>query len=105
MIRPILDRTRIGRFVLVAVTAASVTIAFAQTRPAPSRTRAHVTALAADRLEGRLTGSAGERLAADYIVAQLQRIGAKPLPGKTDFRLPFEFTAGTKDGGTRLTLA
>jgi hypothetical protein len=71
---------------------------------APSLTRAHVTALASERLEGRLTGSNGERLAADYLVSQLQAIGAKPLPGATDFRLPFEFTAGTKDGGSNLTL-
>ncbi|HKT78666.1 MAG TPA: M28 family peptidase [Vicinamibacterales bacterium] len=64
----------------------------------------HVQALASEKLEGRLTGSNGERLAAAYIVGELQRIGAMPLPGQTDFRLPFEFTAGTKDGGTRLTL-
>ena len=35
--------------------------------------------------------------------AQLQRIGAKPLPGATDFLLPFEFTAGTRDGGSTTT--
>ena len=60
-----------------------------------SKTRAHVEALASPRLEGRLAGSNGERLASDYIVAELQKIGAKPLPGQQDFRLPFEFTAGT----------
>ena len=65
-----------------------------------SQTRAHVEALASARFEGRLAGSNGERLAGDYLVAQLQQIGAKPLPGQTDFRLPFEFTAGTKDGGS-----
>src|SRR5882672_9111971 len=68
----------------------------------PSKTRAHVQALASDRLEGRLAGSNGERLAGDYIVSQLQQIGAKPLPGQRDFRLPFEFTAGTKDGGSKI---
>jgi hypothetical protein len=67
-----------------------------------SRTRAHVEALASPRLEGRLAGSNGERLASDYLVAELQKIGAKPLPGQQDFRLPFEFTAGTKDGGSRV---
>ena len=44
-------------------------------------------------------GSNGERLASDYIVAELQKIGAKPLPGQRDYRLPFDFTAGTRDGG------
>ena len=64
-------------------------------RPAP-----HVETLASPRLEGRLAGSNGERLASDYLVAELQKIGAKPLPGQKDFRLPFEFTAGTRDGGS-----
>ena len=56
--------------------------------------------LASDKFEGRLTGSNGEKLAADYLIAELKRIGAKPLPGMTDFRMPFTFTAGSKDGGT-----
>src|SRR5712692_11993479 len=72
---------------------------------APSKTRAHVQALASPRLEGRLAGSSGERLASDYIVSELQKIGAKPLPGQTDLRLPFEFTAGTKDGGSNVRLS
>jgi len=71
---------------------------------AQSQTRPHVQALASDRTEGRLAGSNGERLAAEYIVSQLQKIGAKPLPGQKDFRLPFEFTAGAKDGGSRITV-
>src|SRR5712692_11385450 len=71
---------------------------------APSKTRAHVQALASPRLEGRLAGSSGERLASDYIVSELQKIGAKPLPGQTDLRLPFEFTAGSRDGGSSLNM-
>ncbi|HEY1913168.1 MAG TPA: hypothetical protein VGG73_19745, partial [Vicinamibacterales bacterium] len=65
-----------------------------------SKTRTYVETLASEKLEGRLAGSNGERLAADYIVGELQKIGAKPLPGLTDFRMPFEFTAGTKDAGS-----
>ena len=65
-----------------------------------SRTRPHVEALASSRFEGRLAGSTGERLASDYLVAELQKIGARPLPGQEDFRLPFDFTAGTRDGGS-----
>ena len=78
--------------------------AAAQTTTA-SPTRPHVAALAGDRQEGRLTGSNGERLAADYLISQLKRIGARPLPNQKDYRLPFEFTAGTKDGGSRLSVA
>ena len=60
--------------------------------------------LASDKFEGRLTGSAGERLAGDYLIAELKRMGAKPLPGMTDFRMPFTFTAGSKDGGSKFTI-
>src|SRR5262249_732878 len=69
-----------------------------------SRTRPAVEFLASDRLEGRDTGSRGERLAGDYIATQLARAGAKPLPGRRDMFMPFEFTAGTRDGGSTLTL-
>ena len=55
-------------------------------------------------MEGRLTGSAGEKLAAAYLIAELRKMGARPLPGMTDFRMPFTFTAGSKDGGTRITM-
>jgi hypothetical protein len=70
---------------------------------AQSRTKAHVTTLASDKFEGRLTGSPGEKLAADYLISELKRMGAKPLPGMTDFRMPFTFTAGSKDGGSKFT--
>ncbi|HYB96172.1 MAG TPA: M28 family peptidase [Vicinamibacterales bacterium] len=76
---------------------------FAQT-VTTSRTRTHVETLASEKFEGRLTGSAGEKLAADYLIGELKRIGARPLPGLTDFRMPFIFTAGSKDGGTTVTL-
>jgi hypothetical protein len=82
-----------------AISIAAVVLPHAQA-PATSKTRAHVTTLASERFEGRLTGTNGERLASDYLVSQLRRIGAKPLPGTSDFLLPFEFTAGTRDGGS-----
>jgi hypothetical protein len=94
------------RFSLVA----ALLVAFAthpagQTAPAAtSGTRPHVVALASDRLEGRLTGSKGERLASEYLISQLKRIGARPLPGKSDYRLPFGFTSGTRDGGSRIRI-
>src|SRR5262249_41822708 len=60
--------------------------------------------LASSRLEGRLAGSNGEKLASDYLVAELKKIGAKPLPGQSDFLEPFEFTAGSRDGGSAITI-
>lgn len=67
-------------------------------------TRRHVAFLAADDLDGRLTGSEGAHRAAEYIVEQLGEIGAQPLPGHDDFRLPFEFTAGLNDAGSSVRL-
>jgi hypothetical protein len=66
-----------------------------------SATRAYVETLASEKFAGREAGSPGERLAADYIASQLTRIGAKPLPGRSDMFVPFTFTAGSRDGGSR----
>jgi len=89
--------------ILLVVLLLSSSVGAQQTAVA-SRTRAAVEFLASDRLEGRDTGSPGERLAGDYIAMQLARAGAKPLPGHGDMFLPFEFTAGTRDGGSNLTI-
>jgi hypothetical protein len=86
--------------VFAAILSASAT-AGAQS---PSHTRVHVETLASDKLQGRLAGSEGERLAADYIARELTRLGAKPFPGRSDFFQPFDFTAGTKDAGSTLAV-
>ena len=70
----------------------------------PSSIRANVEFLASDALEGRFTGSEGIRKAADHIIAELEAIGAGPLPGGGDFRLPFEYTGSARDGGSNLRL-
>ena len=75
----------------------------AAAQPAAS-SRAHIEALAADDLKGRLTGSEGAQRAADYIVEQLADLGASPLPGHDEFRLPFEFTAGVRDEGSTVAI-
>ena len=93
--------TRLSKLLLTALL--FVSAAQAQTAVA-SKTRAHVEVLASERLEGREAGSAGERLAGDYIAAQLARAGARPLPGRSDMFVPFEFTAGSRDGGSRVTI-
>jgi Zn-dependent M28 family amino/carboxypeptidase len=88
--------------VLVALVS---TAAHAQQAATSSRTRTHVQTLASPKFEGRMAGSPGERLAAEYIARELKRIGARPLPGTKDMFLPFEFTAGTKDGGSAVTVS
>ena len=96
------DKPRSSQSILFSAICAVSAVAFVVATPhaQTSKTRAHVQTLASDRLEGRLAGSNGEQLAGDYLAAELKKIGAKPLPGQRDFRLPFEFTAGTKDGGS-----
>jgi hypothetical protein len=71
---------------------------------APPPARTHIETLASEQFEGRATGSRGAARAADYLVAQLKRLGAQPLPNQADYRLPFEFTAGITDDGSVLTL-
>src|SRR5262245_51822478 len=85
--------------------ALATTAAQAQSTVATAtRTKTHVERLSGDALGGRMAGSAGEKLAADYLVQELKRIGARPLPGQSDFRLPFSFTAGSKDSGSTITV-
>ncbi len=62
--------------------------------------RSHVTTLASEAMGGRLTGTEGAAKAAAYIVSELKRLGISPLPGRSDFRVPFEFTSGVTDTGS-----
>jgi Peptidase family M28/PDZ domain/PA domain len=92
---------------ILALAVVASTSMHAQTKTATavqSRSKVRVETLASDKFDGRLTGSPGERLAGDFLIDELKRIGAKPLPGVADFRVPFTFTAGSKDGGTTVSL-
>jgi len=88
-------RKRFASIALVCVACGAAALAQVDTRTI-------VRTLASERFEGRLAGSNGERVAATFIVDELKSVGVKPLPGQSDFRLPFTFTAGTKDGGSTL---
>ncbi len=57
---------------------------------------AHVAYLASDALEGRLTGTKGAQMAAEYIAKELQAAGVKPLGDKGTYFQNFEFTAGVQ---------
>lgn len=97
---------RTSRFRLLAVALAGLALSSAGPVPAAgNQSRAHVEYLASDQLEGRLTGTEGERRAADYLVGELERLGAEPLPGRESFELPFEFTAGSSDAGSTIEIA
>ncbi|HEY0067552.1 MAG TPA: hypothetical protein VGB46_09315, partial [Flavisolibacter sp.] len=53
----------------------------------------HVQYLADDRLEGRRTGTPGEKLAAEYISGEFRKIGLTPK-GTNDFLQPFDVSEG-----------
>lgn len=53
----------------------------------------HVQYLADDRLEGRRTGTAGEKLAAEYITGEFRKIGLTPK-GTNDFLQSFDVSEG-----------
>jgi hypothetical protein len=72
--------------------------------PTTSRTRPYVETLASERFAGREAGSTGEQQAGDYIAAQLARLGATPLPGRQDVFMSFDFTAGSRDGGSHVVI-
>jgi aminopeptidase YwaD len=59
--------------------------------------RAHVKYLASEKLEGRLTGSPGGKLAAEYIAGEFKSFGLAPM-GTDGYYQPFEFISGVKLG-------
>jgi Zn-dependent M28 family amino/carboxypeptidase len=87
-------------FVLLALSVAALS---GQAPATVTGTRSHVETLASEKFAGREAGSAGEQQAGDYIAAQLARIGARPLPGRQDVFMSFDFTAGSRDGGSQLS--
>jgi hypothetical protein len=58
--------------------------------------RRTVEFLASEELAGRMTGSDGSRLAADYLAAQLQKAGLQPGGDSGTFFQEFEFSAGVR---------
>lgn len=70
----------------------------------PADLRQHVTYLASDALDGRLTGTPGEKLATQYVADVFKGIGLVPY-GDEEWFEPFEFTAGVALGdGNKLTV-
>jgi hypothetical protein len=66
--------------------------------------RAHTRYLADDLLLGRGTGTAGERLAAAYIVSQVERIGLQALGGDGRFLHPIPLRAARIDDNSRVSV-
>lgn len=80
-------------------------LAATQPEITPADMRQHVTYLASDALDGRLTGTEGERLATQYVADVFKGIGLQPY-GDDEWFEPFEFTAGVALGAkNKLTLS
>ena len=62
----------------------------------------HVEYLCRDELEGRLTGSKGERLATAYVAAYLELLGLEPAGDDGSWFQEFEFTSGVALGSDNL---
>ncbi|GAG16711.1 unnamed protein product, partial [marine sediment metagenome] len=56
----------------------------------------HVTYLASDELEGRMTGTQGARKAAEYIAARFKEAGLEPLGDNGTYFQEFPFPAGVE---------
>jgi hypothetical protein len=61
--------------------------------------RQHITYLASEQMEGRLTGTEGERRATAYVAAVFRAMGLAPAGDSSTFFQSFEFTAGVSLGG------
>ncbi len=60
--------------------------------------RRHIEYLASEKLEGRMTGSAGERLATDYAASVFETLKLEPAGAGKSFFQTFPFTAGVSLG-------
>ena len=77
---------------------------YAAAHPLPETTAAidvldlkhHVAALASDDMEGRLTGTLGERRAADYLARSFERLGLAPMGDDGSYLQAFGFTRGLR---------
>lgn len=72
-----------------------ITTIYGQNWFAPAQIESHIRVLAADSMQGRATGSEGERMAADYILRQFSKAGLKPAGDKGTWLQEFSFGTGT----------
>ncbi len=65
--------------------------------------RKHIKTLASDSMQGRGTGSEGERMAAAYIISEFKKFNLSPLVDSKSFLQPFTFKAGVHGEGETVT--
>lgn len=69
-----------------------------------SELQTDITYLSADKLEGRRSGTPGETLASDYIIAGFMKTGLKPLGDSGTYLQRFEIYDGRDISHTRFTI-
>ncbi|MBL7847088.1 MAG: M20/M25/M40 family metallo-hydrolase [Cyclobacteriaceae bacterium] len=67
--------------------------------PQPGNILAHVSFLASDELQGRGTGTEGERMAAKYIESKFKKLKLKPYGDNKTYRQQFDFKGGMHGTG------
>ena len=77
-------------FVTASMAVAASLVAGAQTTPGGKRWFSHIEVLAADGMEGRDTGSAGHKRAADYVAAMFEKARLEPA-GAAGYIQPVRF--------------
>lgn len=65
--------------------------------------KAHIKILSDDAMQGRQTGSAGERMALAYIEKEFKALKLQPKGGSNSFQQPFPFKSGVHGTGTEGT--
>jgi Tol biopolymer transport system component len=76
-----------------------------RTSYAPADAVRHVEYLCRPQLQGRLTGTRGEKLATNYVALFFETLGLEPAGVDEDWFQPFDFTSGVSAGSNnRLTV-
>lgn len=88
-----MSRYNIFLWFLLAATAADAQKLKKEDKLLVANLQQHVQFLASDQLQGRRTGSTGEKLAADYISKQFKTLGLQPQ-GTADYLQPFDIAEG-----------
>jgi len=89
-----------------AIPSSAEAIASTPTRIGSTALRSHVEELSAEATQGRLTGTAGERIATDYVAGAFRALGLEPAGDDGSFFQDFDFTSGVSLGaGNELRVA
>lgn len=87
------SRYKLFLWLLLAATSASAQKLKKEDKQLVANLQQHVQFLSADQLQGRRTGTVGEKLAAEYISKQFKALGLQPK-GTADYLQPFEVAEG-----------